>query len=64
MVPESGSVAATVVTAVPFSAMFTVALAPPPLEVMTGASFTLATPMTKLALLLEPSALVASTVML
>ncbi|MNG37468.1 hypothetical protein D3C84_1248310 [compost metagenome] len=46
-----------------FSATFTVALTPPPLEVMAGASFTLLAPITKLALLLEPSALLASTVM-
>ena len=36
----SGSVAATVVTAVEFSATVTVALTPPPLEVITGGSST------------------------
>ena len=41
--PASGSVAATVVTAVVFSATGTVALAPPLLEVITGTSFTLVT---------------------
>ena len=43
MEPASGSVAATVVTAVEFSTTLTAALAPPPLEVITGASFWLVT---------------------
>ena len=43
MVPASGSAAVTVVTAVEFSATLTDALAPAPLEVITGASFTLVT---------------------
>ena len=41
--PASGSVAVTVVTAVLFSATETAAVAPAPLEVMTGASLTLVT---------------------
>ena len=43
MVPASGSVAATAVTAVPFSGTFTAAVVPPPFEPMTGASLTLVT---------------------
>ena len=43
MEPASGSVALTSVTAVVFSATFTVAAAPPPLEVITGGSLTLVT---------------------
>src|SRR5688572_5387851 len=37
--PPSGSVATTVVTAVVFSGTDAVAVAPPPLELITGASF-------------------------
>ena len=36
MAPASASLAVTVVTAVVFSAMLTAAVAPPPLELMTG----------------------------
>ena len=43
MAPGSGSVAVTVVTAVAFSASVIAAVAPPPFEVMTGASLTLVT---------------------
>ena len=41
--PASGSVAVTVVTAVVFSATEAAAVAPPPFDVMTGASLTLVT---------------------
>ena len=43
LAPASGSVAVTVVTAVVFSATDTLAVAPPPLEVIAGASFWLVT---------------------
>ena len=39
----SGSVAVTVVTAVPFSATVSAAVGPPPLEVIAGASLTFVT---------------------
>ena len=60
--PESGSVAVTVVTAVVFSRIVTAAVAPPPFDVIRGGSFTFVTLTVTAFSLLLPTASVATTV--